>query len=376
MRDLGYVRLRPHFRLKAEATRAPDVKVEATPDADVGQGCSRGLRGFRLQAEVVGALLSLLLIAAPAAAQAVHLAVIVGLAGDPEDGEAFRKWAHTLVTAAPKLGVAENRVIYLAGEPEAGGTRAAGKSTKAEVIRAFESLAAAAGEEDVVFVVLIGHGTFDGKVARFNLPGPDMTPADFAPLLQRLRSKHVVFVNAASASGPFLEALSGPGRTVITGTRNGAEHFTTLFGGYFVEALTTEAADADKNRRVSVLEAFNYARHEVANAYEREGIMVTEHALLDDSGTGKGTMEPSPDAKDGRVAAVLSLGSAAAAEPLPADPRLQKLYTDRRDLERRIEALKLMKGGMDQARYQAQLEQLATDLALKTRQIREIEGRQ
>lgn len=203
-----------------------------------------------------------------------------------------------------------------------------------------------------------------------------MTPADFAPLLQRLRSKHVVFVNAASASGPFLEALSGPGRTVITGTRNGAEHFTTLFGGYFVEALTTEAADADKNRRVSVLEAFNYARHEVANAYEREGIMVTEHALLDDSGTGKGTMEPSPDAKDGRVAAVLSLGSAAAAEPLPADPRLQKLYTDRRDLERRIEALKLMKGGMDQARYQAQLEQLATDLALKTRQIREIEGRQ
>jgi hypothetical protein len=333
------------------------------------------MRFFRPQAEVAAAALALLLIAAPAAAQTSHLAVIVGLAGDPEDGEAFRKWAETLVKTAPKLGVAPDRVIYLAGDPQPEDKLVTAKSTKAEVARAFEALATRAAEDDVVFVVLIGHGTFDGKVARFNLPGPDMTPADFAPLLQRLRSKHVVFVNSASASGPFLAPLAAPGRTIITATRTGAEHFTTLFGGYFVDALTSEAADADKNRRVSVLEAFNYARHEVTSAYQREGIMATEHALLDDSGAGKGTMEPSPEAADGRAAAVVSLGSAADAEPLPADPRLRQLYTERRDLERRVEALKLMKSGMDQARYQAQLEQLATDLALKTRQIREIEGR-
>jgi hypothetical protein len=113
----------------------------------------------------------------------------------------------------------------------------------------------------------------------------------------------------------------------------------------------------------------------VTNAYEREGIMLTEHALLDDSGAGKGSMDPSVDGKDGRVASVLSLGSAAETRPLPSDPQLQKLYTERRDLERRIEGLKLMKTGMDPGRYQAQLEQLATELALKTRQIREIEGR-
>ena len=83
----------------------------------------------------------------------------------------------------------------------------------------------------MVFVVLIGHGTFDGKVAKFNLPGPDMTPADFAPLLKSLPSKHVVFVNTASASGPFLDELSGPGRTIVTATRTGAERFATLFGG-------------------------------------------------------------------------------------------------------------------------------------------------
>lgn len=334
-------------------TRAPDLKVGPA---------------------IAGVLLALL-IAAPSAAQPVHLAVIVGLSGDPEDGEAFRKWADTLVRSAPKLGVSPDRVIYLAGESQPDDGLVTGKSTKAEVVRAFDTLATRAGEQDVVFVVLIGHGTFDGRVARFNLPGPDMTPGDFVPLLQRLRSKHVVFVNTASASGPFLAPLSGPGRTIVTATRTGAEHFTTLFGGYFVDALTTGDADADKNKRVSVLEAFDYARRQVAGAYEREGIMATEHALLDDSGSGKGTMDPSPEAADGRVAAALSLGSAADAEPLPADPRLRQLYMERRDLERRIEGLKLMKGGMDQARYQTELEQLATELALKTRQIRQIEGR-
>ena len=78
---------------------------------------------------------------------------------------------------------------------------------------------------DVVFVVLIGHGTFDGQVAKFNLPGPDMTAADFAPLLKSLKAKQVVFVNTASASGPFIAELSGPGRTVVTATRSGAERF-------------------------------------------------------------------------------------------------------------------------------------------------------
>ena len=132
----------------------------------------------------------------------------------------------------------------------------------------------AAGADDVVFIVLIGHGTFDGKVAKFNLPGPDMTPADFEPLLKKLPSRNVVFVNTASASGPFIEALSGPGRTIVTATRTGAERFATLFGGYFVDALAGDDADADKNRRISVLEAFTTPSAKWRTAYEREGIML------------------------------------------------------------------------------------------------------
>jgi Peptidase C13 family len=310
-----------------------------------------------------------LVFAAPAYAQTPHLAVIVGLAGEPEHAELFQRWAATLVDASAKLGV--EKPIYLSEKPEADAKRITGRSTKEEIVKAFGTLAAAA-EDDVVFIVLIGHGTFDGKVAKFNLPGPDVTAADFQPLLKGLKSRHVVFVNTASASGPFIQALAGPGRTIVTATRSGSERFATLFGGYFADALAGSDADSDKNRRVSVLEAFGYAQREVATAYEREGIMLTEHALLNDSG-GEGIANPAADGKQGKVAAVLSLGSTMASEPLPADPKMRALYLERRDLERRIEALKLLKGSMPADRYTSELEKLATDLALKTRQIRELE---
>ena len=324
---------------------------------------------------VVAACIVCWLSSASAFAQAPRLAVVVGLAGDPEHGELFQRWAATLVDAAGRLGVAKEHIVYLADKPDVDPARTTGRSTRDDVVKAFGALAAA-GPEDPVFVVLIGHGTFDGKVAKFNLPGPDMTPADFEPLLKRLKSTHVVFVNTASASGPFVEALAAPGRTIVAATRTGAERFATLFGGYFADALAGTEADADKNRRVSVLEAFTYATREVTTAYEREGIMLTEHAILSDNGKREGTAAPTPDGEQGRVASVLSLGPGESTDPLPADPKLRGLYVERRDIERRIEALKLLKESMPPERYAAELEKLATALALKTREIREAEGKE
>jgi hypothetical protein len=319
----------------------------------------------------------LFMFAAPALAQNAHLAVIVGLAGDPEHGELFQKWGSSLVEAATKrYGIPRDHVVYLVDKPTGEASLVTGPSNRDGIVKAFESIAQKAAAEDVVFVMLIGHGTFDGRVAKFNLPGPDMTPADFQPLLKRLEPRRVVLVNTASASGPFIEALSAPGRTIVTATRNGAERFATLFGGFFVDALTAEAADADKNKRVSVLEAFNYARGEVVKAYEREGIMLTEHALLDDSGDKEGSAQPTADGKEGRVAAVLALGSVGAGEPLPSDPKLRAMYEERRTLERRVESLRLLKDSMDPQRYASELEKAVTELALKSRQIREAEGRQ
>src|SRR5262245_4438099 len=153
-------------------------------------------------------------LATPVLAQTTHLAVIVGLSGDPEHAELFQRWAATLVDASAKLGVERDHVIYLAEKPEADPKRITGKSNKEEIVKAFDAMSKAA-EDDVVFIVLFGHGTYEGKIAKFNLPGPDMTPDDFETQLKRLRSRHIVFVNTASASGPFMQALAAPGRTIV-----------------------------------------------------------------------------------------------------------------------------------------------------------------
>jgi hypothetical protein len=301
------------------------------------------------------------------------LLIVVGLAGDPEHGAQFQKWGTALADASAKVGVAPERLVFLVDTKEAG-PRVSGRSTREEIDKALTAFAKTAAPEDVVYVVLFGHGSFDGQTARFNLPGPDMTAADFNTQLKKLRTRNIVFVNTASSSGPFVEELSAPGRTIITATRSGAQQFTTLFGGYFVEAFSTEGADSDKNRRLSMLEAYTYAKTEVARAYEQQGLLATEHALLDDNGDKKGSQDPSPTGAEGKLAAALSLGSAADAVPLPENPKLRALYLERRDLERRVEALRLLKESMPPAKYTSELERLVTDLALKTREIRTIEG--
>ncbi len=298
----------------------------------------------------------------------------MGLAGDPEHGELFQRWAATLVDAAGRLGVAKEHIIYLTDKPDVDPARATGRSTRDDVVKAFGALAAA-GPADPVFVVLIGHGTFDGKVAKFNLPGPDMSAAEFAAILKTFGTKNVVFVDTTSASGPFVEALAGSARVVVAATRSGAEKFATLFGGYFIDALASDAADADKNRRISVLEAFNAARIEVARAYEQRGVMLTEHALIEDGGDGEGSMDPSVNGKDGSVAAVLSLGAPKESLALPADPKLRQLYQERRALEQKAESLKLLKASMPAEQYAAELEKVLIELARKTQEIRAIEGK-
>jgi hypothetical protein len=304
----------------------------------------------------------------------VFLLIVVGLAGDPEHGVTFHKWGTQLAESSVRLGVPPERLTYLVDAPAEGDKLVTGKSSREEIARAFDSIAKQAGADDIVFVTLIGFGTYQGGDAKFNLPGPDMTPQDFDAQLKKLPTKQIVFVNTSSASGPFVEKLSGPGRTIVTATRNGAETYATVFGGYFIDALTADAADADKNKRITVLEAFNYAKSEVAKAYEREGFLATEHALLDDDGDKEGSQAPAAAGKDGKVATLVSLGSTDAAD-LPSDPKLRALYLERRDLERRVETLRLLKDQMEPAKYTSELEKLVTAVALKTREIRAAEGK-
>ena len=300
--------------------------------------------------------------ARPAAAQDIHLLVITGVGGDDEHSARFHKWAVTVVDSAKRRGVSD--VVYLSEKPELDPARIQGRSTKENVTRAFNDLAGRAKASDEIFVILLGHGSFDGRQGAFNLPGPDLSAADYAVLLDRFKTQHITFVNTASSSGAFLQALAGPGRTIVTATKTGGERNETRFPDYFVEALDSEAADRDRNGRVSVLEAFDYAKSKVTAAYEQEGHILTEHATLDDGNEGK-------------FAATLYLaprGSRASATA-NADPALRALLEQRDALEDQVAQLRLRKDTMDPARYEQELERLLTDLALKTRAIRDLEAK-
>jgi len=329
------------------------------------RGAGREARGARREVRVVLATLVFCLsFAGSAFAQSSHLLIVVGLAGDPEHGELFHKWGTTLAaTATEKLSVPKDNVTLLMDAA----------ATKDGVVKAIGALAAKASEQDTVVIVLFGHGTYANKVAKFNLTGPDMTPQDFEPLLAKFKTKRVVLADTTSASGPFVEALSGPGRVIVAATRTGGEMFATLFGGPFVEAFSNEAADEDKDGKISILEAFDYAKKTVAASYQREGLLPTEHSILDDNGDKEGSLDPGRQAKDGQSAAVLSIGSMRR-QAAPANEKLRALYAERDAIERRIESLKLLKSGMEPAKYSQELEQLATELALKTREIKAAEG--
>lgn len=335
------------------------------------------MRALRVTLAAAVALASL---ARPAGAQQTHLLIIAGLGGEPAYTEQFHRWAATLIEAArTTYEVAEEHITYLAESTDLDPVLIDGRSTKEGVEAAVTAIAERAGATDQVLIVLFGHGSSSGADdARISLPGPDVSAADFAALLEAFRSQHVTFVNTASASGGFLPALSGARRTVMTATKTGGERNETIFGGFFVEAFADGAGEADENKdgRVSMLEAFNYARTQVAKSYENDGKLLTEHAVLDDNADRKGTAEPDPIANDGALARSLFVvgGAARAARPLPDDPALRALYEERQALEERIDALKLLKGGTDPEQYEKELETLLVEMALKSRQIRDLEA--
>jgi hypothetical protein len=283
-------------------------------------------------------------------AEQSHLVIVVGLGGEKKYSEAFRAMAVTMMGAAEKkLGLDPAHIVSL-GEAEA---------TRESVQKALGEVALRSAPGDVVLILLIGHGSYQQGESRFNLKGPDMTAADFVPLLDALASRTVVFVNTASASGDFVKALAGKDRAIVTATKSAQERNETTFAKHFVDAFATGGADGDKDERVSVMEAFEYARREVQRFYEKERRLLTEHAVLEDG-------------REGALARTVFLGSGDAETPSAdaGDPKLLALRQERRAAERRLDALKARKGTTAASAYEEELETLLLELAMKDEEIR------
>lgn len=220
---------------------------------------------------------------------------------------------------------------------------------------------------DLLFIVLVGHGTFDGSEAKFNLVGPDMESAEWASLLRPLPGR-VIVVNGAAASFPFIERLSGPRRIVISATDSAAQRFDTVFPEYFVAAFQDEAADIDKNGRVSMWEAFAAASGAVRRHYQQRGQLATERSLLDDTGDGIGR-EAATQGEDGSLASRTYLDAADAAAP-PTDEVLVDLLQRRASLIAEAEELQIKKAFMSADEYAREFERVMIALARIGRDIR------
>jgi hypothetical protein len=155
---------------------------------------------------------------------------------------------------------------------------------------------------------------------------------------------------------------------ILTATDSSAQQFETVFPEFFVEAFAESAADVDKNGRVSMWEAFNYASAGVKQFYDQKGQLPTERPLLDDTGAGVGREADTPG-NDGAIARITYLQPEAVLA-LPTDTALAGLVQRQADLQSELEALKARKESTPADQYEAELEKLLVELARVSIQIR------
>jgi hypothetical protein len=326
----------------------------------MGSAPGKGVAVKKFLAWLAGTFLAVWSAPAATAAPATNGAsviLILGAAGESEFGSNFLRQAQLWEETSRRAGASFMRL----GE----------ETTNAMADRELLQQQLAAEPADgltPLWLVWIGHGTFDGQEARFNLRGPDISATEVAAWLKPFR-RPLVIINTASASAPFLSKLSATNRVVITATRSGSELNYTRFGQYLAQAITEPRSDLDQDGQTSLLEAFLSASARVAEFYKAEGRLATEHALLDDNGDGLGTpadwfrgvraiKKPQQGALDGVRAHQLHLLPSPAEQLLPAEVRA------RRDtLELELAALRETKATLTEEQYYLRLETILLQLA-------------
>lgn len=313
------------------------------------------------------------LAASPAGAQdRTHVLLITGLGGAAEFRESFHQEASQIYAALTEQhGLPTDDVIYLAENPEIAPDIISEESTRANVLRVLAEFSQEAQPDDKVVVILIGHGTDGRNGAQFNLPGPDLSPSDFELAATAFPTQALALVHTGSAGGGFIQPLAGPNRVIISATRSARERNATEFGQFFAEAMAGGGSDLDHDNRISLLEAFIYAKQEVARHYEEQNEMLTEHAVLEDDGDGEGSAEAGLDGPDGVLAATFTFGLGTGVEEGTTvdDPVLAALLGERDEIQGRINELRVARDALSEDEYLDRMEPLLIELALKNREI-------
>lgn len=289
--------------------------------------------------------------------------VVQGASGEEQYAVLHRQWLDGFVgVLRDKFKYDADHLIILSEQPKTGEER----STADAVTAALKKLAGVMKPTDQLFVLLIGHGTADSADGKFNLIGRDLSVAEWNALLKPITGR-IAVVDTTSASFPYLAGLAGPNRVVMTATNRNAQAFHTMFADGFLQAFSSDAADADKNGRISLLEAFMFASRTVKQHYEQAGTMATEVAVFDDDGDGKGR-DATMAGPDGNAAAVTYLD--AVATPTTSNPELQPLIAKRQELTEQVDDLRRRRSSMSAADFDKEFERIVTELAVVSRDLR------
>ena len=291
--------------------------------------------------------------------------VVIGAPGTPEYGADFAHSADAWSDACKRASI--NHIEIGRAPSLAAGSPPPPAKTDRE--RFQEILATEAPGTQPLWIVLIGHGTYDGKEAKFNLRDLDFSDADLAQWLKPF-TRPIAVIDCSSASAPFLNRLAAPGRVIITATRSGSEVNYARFGIYLADAIANPAADLDKDGQTSLLEAFLAASRGVEDFYQTAGRLATEHALLDDNGDGLGVAadwfqgtRATRAAKNG-----VPIDGPSAHQwfliPSPEEQALTpEMRAQRNAVELKIEALRQKKSALSETDYYHQLDALLLTLA-------------
>jgi hypothetical protein len=311
----------------------------------------------------IGSVWLVLVCTAAVDAQARYALIVAGASGGQAYLEQYGRWSGSLSRVlVERMKLEPGAVINLGDKGNAE------KLATADNVRAaLAALQRRMSAGDLLFVFLIGHGTFDGIDAKFNLVGPDLESGEWAAALRGIPGRLVV-VNTTAASFPFIERLSAPRRVVITATDSAVQRFDTVFPEYFIKALEDEAADIDKNGRTSMWEAFAAATTGVRRHYQQRGQLATERALLDDNGDGVGK-EAAAAGEDGSAASRTYLDEALPGAA-PTDEVMLKLLQRRTALETEVDELKIRRSFLAAEEYAREFERVMIELARVSREIR------
>ena len=289
---------------------------------------------------MIGRLVAALLFLPVAASAELTVVVIEGLGGEPRYTERFAEQVAEIERAALQMTSAESVRVFRAGDFD-----------RDDVLAYFEALPSRLSDGDRLQLYLIGHGSYDDHDYKFNIDGPDLTGEDLADMLAQAPEAAQLVVNTSSASGATADRLMAENRTLVLATRSGVERHATRFGTYFTAALTDASADSDKDGVISAGEAFRYAERQVADYYDRNGQLATEHPRI-----------------EGGQADLFSVARLEA-RPETTDSIIDRLLTERNALNDEIDALRLRRDEMTAEQYQSELLGRLVELASVEEQI-------